>query len=214
MDGAGNIIADALSRRPDFVVGGVNLVEHSLTPQIQTLFTTYTDAEQRQLQQLKEAVIAKHASVAQQPLSVVNGELYWDGRRYVLPTNRRLVTALMAECHDCHGHLGVTKSTELLQRSFYWPRMVSSMTQYIKSCQVCQEDKARNQSPPGLLFSHNVPNKRWHTITLDFITGLPITKNGNDAIAVFVDKLTKMVHYAPTTTTVTAARGARLLIDR
>jgi hypothetical protein len=32
---------------------------------------------------------------------------------------------------------------------------------------------------------------------MDFITQLPVTKKGYDAIAVFVDRLTKMVHFAP-----------------
>ena len=39
---------------------------------------------------------------------------------------------------------------------------------------------------------------------MDLITDLPRSRRGNDAIVVFVCKLTKMVHYAPTQTTVTA----------
>jgi hypothetical protein len=39
-----------------------------------------------------------------------------------------------------------------------------------------------------------IPGRRWEVVTLDLITGLPPTEEGNDAIAVFVDKLSKMVH--------------------
>lgn len=46
---------------------------------------------------------------------------------------------------------------------------------------------------------------------MDLITGLPITRTGqHDAIVVFVDKLSKMVHYAPCTTTVDAPALAKI----
>jgi hypothetical protein len=48
---------------------------------------------------------------------------------------------------------------------------------------------------------------------MDFITQLPVTKKGYDAIAVFVDRLTKMVHFAPTYTDCSAIDVARLFND-
>jgi hypothetical protein len=48
---------------------------------------------------------------------------------------------------------------------------------------------------------------------MDFITQLPVTKTGYDAIAVFVDRLTKMVHFAPTYTDCSARDVARLFND-
>jgi transposase InsO family protein len=49
---------------------------------------------------------------------------------------------------------------------------------------------------------------------MDFITKLPTSTTGFDCIVVFVDKLTKMVHYAPTTTTATALDIAHIFVDR
>jgi hypothetical protein len=48
---------------------------------------------------------------------------------------------------------------------------------------------------------------------MDLITKLPETTKGNDAIIVFVDKFSKMVHYAATTTTCTAVDVARIFFD-
>jgi hypothetical protein len=48
---------------------------------------------------------------------------------------------------------------------------------------------------------------------MDFITQLPRTKSGFDAIVVFVDTFSKMVHFAPTKTTATAPDTARLFFD-
>ena len=47
---------------------------------------------------------------------------------------------------------------------------------------------------------------------MDLITQLPRSRSGNDAIVVFVDKLTKMVHYVATTTTVSAPKLATLFM--
>ena len=48
---------------------------------------------------------------------------------------------------------------------------------------------------------------------MDFITQLPKTKGGHDAVAVFVDRLTKMVCLAATTTEVSAEGAADLLVQ-
>jgi hypothetical protein len=48
---------------------------------------------------------------------------------------------------------------------------------------------------------------------MDFITQLPATKSGHDAIAVFVNRLTKMVHFALTYTDRSSRDIARLFND-
>jgi hypothetical protein len=44
-----------------------------------------------------------------------------------------------------------------------------------------------------------IPEYPWQSVSMDFITHLPCTPRGNIVIVVFVDRLTKMVHFAPTT---------------
>ena len=48
---------------------------------------------------------------------------------------------------------------------------------------------------------------------MDFITQLPETRKGHDAIMVFVDRLTKMVHFAPTRTEASAEDVAQLFME-
>ncbi len=74
-------------------------------------------------------------------------------------------------------------------------------------------NKASTHLPIGLLQSFEIPGKRWETVTMDLITQLPVTTQANDAIVVFVDKFSKMVHYAATTTTCTADQVARTFFD-
>lgn len=47
---------------------------------------------------------------------------------------------------------------------------------------------------------------------MDLIVQLPMTKSGHDAILVMVDRLSKMTHFAPTTTRVSADGIARLVL--
>ena len=51
-------------------------------------------------------------------------------------------------------------------------------------------------------------------IFMDFISGLPRTSSGYDAILVIVDRLTKTVHFLPIKKTYSTIRLARLYVNR
>ena len=57
----------------------------------------------------------------------------------------------------------------------------------------------------------STPDDRWQSVSVDFITGLPMS-NGFDSIMTITDRLTKMVHLIPTQTTATARDIAKLFI--
>ena len=59
-----------------------------------------------------------------------------------------------------------------------------------------------------------IPEKAWQTVTFDFIVKLPKTERGNDSICVFVDKLTKMVHFVACREDLSAKDFAELYIDQ
>jgi hypothetical protein len=42
-----------------------------------------------------------------------------------------------------------------------------------------------------------IPEWKWETISMDFITGLPKSTKQNDTIMVVVDKLSKDAHFIP-----------------
>jgi hypothetical protein len=47
---------------------------------------------------------------------------------------------------------------------------------------------------------------------MDLITQLPVTKAGHDAITVFVDRLTNMVHFVPCKTAISAEELAKMFV--
>ena len=59
----------------------------------------------------------------------------------------------------------------------------------------CRRVKAEHQRPHGKLQPLEVPEWKWEQITMDFITKLPRTARGVDAIWVIVDRLTKSAHF-------------------
>ena len=48
--------------------------------------------------------------------------------------------------------------------------------------------------PVGFLQPLDVPPYAWHIVITDYNSAVPLAPQGNNAIAVFVDELTKHVH--------------------
>ena len=86
------------------------------------------------------------------------------------------------------------------------------MRQYVSSCDFCQRNKLSNDRPAGLLQPLPVPEFRWQWVTVDFIQDLLETKAGHTAIVVFVDRLSKMVHFAPAWNNMGAEEFAQILV--
>ena len=84
--------------------------------------------------------------------------------------------------------------------------------QYVSVCDHCQRNKASNEKPAGLLQPLPVPEFRWQWVTVDFITDLPENKAGHTAIVVFVDRLSKMVHFAPCWNNMGAEEFAQIFV--
>ena len=73
--------------------------------------------------------------------------------------------------------------------------MKADIASYVSKCLTCAKVKAEHQRPSGLLTQPELPVWKWERITMDFITKLPRTASGCDAIWVIVDRLTKSAHF-------------------
>ena len=205
--GQDNIVADALSRRVDHEEKEVKLNAVSCL----TASSLVAEIKQAYRKDGKCCVILKKPR-KDATFLVRNGIIYKDKTRIVVPDSKAIKQSILSESHDSplSGHVGVAKTTELVTRRFYWPGMHAEIKAYVTSCLPCQSNKPSHQVPMGLLQPLPVPTKKWEQVTMDLITQLPKTKAGHDAIVVWVDKLTKQVHFAATQTTVTAVELAKL----
>ena len=142
--------------------------------------------------------------------------LLWtaDGLLYV-PNDREIQRKLLHEMHDAPtgGHLGGRKTVHKMQGICWWLGMRRDIEDYVRGCVVCASTKSSQQLPAGLLQPLPIPHRPWETISIDFVGPLPRTSDYYDFILVVIDKFTKMGHFIPTTTNVTAGKTAKLLID-
>lgn len=88
-------------------------------------------------------------------------------------------------------HPGATKMYLDLKRDYWWLSMKRGVAWVAERCLTCRWVKAEHQHPHGPLQPLEIPQWKWEQISIDFITKLPRTVYGVDAIWVIVDPLTK-----------------------
>jgi hypothetical protein len=217
--GKWNILADALSRRPD---GKPQLFmgkeEEDSSLQLGAITASTINLHEQLLTDLVKDYLAdpelRDEYLLPDDLKKQDGLLYNHLGKLVVPDGK-LRMVLMHDYHDAitSGHLYIDKRLTNLQRAFTWPGMRRQLAAYISSCDQCQRNKASSRAPAGLLQPLEVPKEPWEHVSLDFILALP-RSDGFDAILVNVDKLSKAMVMIQTVTTVTAKETARLYFDK
>ena len=125
-----------------------------------------------------------------------DGILNFNGRLCV-PNDEELRKQILSEAHETPYsiHPGATKMYQDLREHFWWNGMKRDVAEYVSKCLTCQKVKAEHKRPAGELQPIEIPEWKWEQITMDFVTGLPRTSEGFDAIWVIVDRLTKSAHF-------------------
>ena len=134
--------------------------------------------------------------------------------RYFIGAESKLKTLLLREFHDTPsaGHSGVKKMLVGLSALFYWRGMRKAVEEYIKNCLVCHQTKYSTQASGGYLQPLPTPSAVWEDISMDFITGLPLS-NGFTVIFVIVDRFTKYAHFATLPTSFNALQVAEVFVE-
>ncbi|CAI7882768.1 unnamed protein product [Closterium sp. NIES-53] len=156
------------------------------------------------------------------PLAEKKKLLQWDhdvalrkgSTKIWVPNYPPLRQLLLEEFHDVlyAGHFGSNKTLAGIAKVYYWPHMANDVQKFVTSCDTCQRMKSSKQKKAGLLQPLPVLEQPWQVVSLDFITGLPPTNAGHDAILVVIDKFSKMGHFIPTHTTARTEETAQLFL--
>jgi len=117
--------------------------------------------------------------------------------RICIPDNDEMKKMILEESHrsSLSIHPTATKMDHDLKKLFWWSGLKRDVAQFVYSCLICQKSKVEHQKPAGLLTSLDVPEWKWDSISMDFVTSLLNTPRGYDAIWVIVDRLTKSAHF-------------------
>jgi transposase InsO family protein len=229
--GSDNGRADAISRRPDFDTGTVKAKEQLLEPtknggykftqqaQVLGLVTRQSgktiDWSEKWKNQIQTDTIGCNF---QEPIGQGTTLRRHDDKIWVPEASRHeLVREIHA--HPLHGHQGITKTLKRIQEHFDWEKSRETVEQVIKQCDLCAKTKARRHKPYGGLQPLPVAQRPWDSITMDFITKLPLSEEPStgvfyDSVLVVVDRLTKFCYYIPYQEATDAEQMAYIFYDR
>ena len=128
-----------------------------------------------------------------------------------LTGDSQLKEKILRASHDSalSGHQGFTKTYRAIRERFSWRGLKEDVLRHVRECEVCQRNKGEMIHPARLLQSLPIPEGKWESISMDFITGLPAVQ-GKDYIFVVVDRLTKYAHFFAISARYTATQVSEL----
>ncbi|XP_036003896.1 uncharacterized protein LOC118566311 [Fundulus heteroclitus] len=116
----------------------------------------------------------------------------------VLPTECRRQVLALAHDHPLSGHLGINKTYKKVLRHFFWPGLKSAVSQYCRTCRVCQVAGKPNQViPPAPLSPIPVMGEPFERVIVDCVGPLPKTKSGNQFILTMMCASTRFPEAVP-----------------
>ncbi|KAL0463297.1 UNVERIFIED_CONTAM: Transposon Tf2-11 polyprotein [Sesamum latifolium] len=206
--GSSNHVADALSRRADLASSG------SVAALSSSAVATCIRDRARELLPKDSAAQGLVHLVEQgkaRQFWAQDGLLMTKKNRLYVPKGGDLRKSLISECHDTlwAGQQGEERTYVLVQRAYYWPQMPDDVETYVRTCLICQQDKADHQKKAGLLQPLPIPTRPWESVSMDYISELP--KVGDlGSIIVVVDRLSKYATFTAVPKHVTTEGTAHL----
>ncbi|UYV72886.1 hypothetical protein LAZ67_10001072, partial [Cordylochernes scorpioides] len=188
--GKKHLDADGLSRGP--------LPETDWDEDFERLFLNQiTDEEDKFIESVKKNLNGSRRSIAQN-FKVEDGCLFKknpnpEGRAWLLVVPEKKKREIMKEYHNhmSNGHLGVARTMYRIKSKYFWPSMLKDVSEFVKTCHLCQSRKGSNQLPSGLLQPIPPANFPFERIGIDFVGPLPSTKNRKKWIIVLTDYYTR-----------------------
>ena len=189
--GRQNVLADALSRRPDYELAHVTTVTSSISDQIRRTYagdescialmralgSTEFDNSDDKLSARLRARLHRY--------TLEDGLLYYstgsnDTPRVAVPHDEDLKYRILYEAHDTSiaGHLGREKTYNSVSSHYWWPKLYKWVSTYVRTCETCQRVKPSAHAAAPLA-SLPVPTRCWASMSMDFVFGLPKIRQGS-----------------------------------
>jgi hypothetical protein len=147
-------------------------------------------------------------------------EPFWrdiKGQHLIIPPDQGLKCELMNVWHEgsINGHPRWDETIRCINREYFWPGARGWITEYIKGCATCQQNKNLTHciKTPMFQIPSTISAKPFLHITIDLITSLPKSK-GYDAILTIVNHgCLQVAIFLPCSTTITGASIAQLYME-
>ena len=119
-------------------------------------------------------------------------------QQIVIPKIHRREILHLAHASPMAGHMGINKTYQRILNHFYWPGLKKDVTQFCKSCHVCQMVGKPNQPIPAApLQPIPVCGEPFSHILIDCVGTLPKTKSGNCYLLTIMCKSTRFPEAIP-----------------
>lgn len=107
---------------------------------------------------------------------------------------------LMEVAHESvmGGHMGVKKTTDKIQKAFYWPGIQGDVSRRCKSCDICQKTVNKGSVPKVPLEKMPLIDMPFKRVAIDLIGPIsPPSKEGYRYILTLVDYATRYPEAVP-----------------
>ncbi|MBW0463073.1 hypothetical protein O181_002788 [Austropuccinia psidii MF-1] len=96
------------------------------------------------------------------------------------------------------GHMSEDRTKERVASTSWWPKWKQELSEYINTCERCQNANSKHGKKYGLLQHIEEPKHPWETINMDWVTGLVPGGKGNfNACLIIVDRFSKSMRCLP-----------------
>lgn len=162
VNGKNNVVADALSHRPATL----------------SLMSLDVDWRARLLVEYSKdrfACEVLDGQVANDRYRVVNEIIYYRDWIFLIEGSQ-LKKKILQASHDSPmaSHQGFAKTYRAIRERFSWKGLKEDVLQHVRECDFCQRNKGGMSHLAGLLQPLPILEWKWESISMDFITGLPM----------------------------------------
>ena len=209
LKGSANGQADALSRQPDFDQGEGDNEGVVVLPNVLFARSAKPEDETKQDEDVIKLWVDPHH------LKKIDSVWQKDGRT-VVTVKSPYTKQLIHDHHDSpiHGHPGISRTTDLVQRRYWWPRLWQDVIQYVRGCAECQRHKVNTRptkAPLTPIFPEPKANP-FEVIALDFITKLSKSQKYDSILTITDHDCSKASLFIPCTEEITAEGVAELFV--
>ena len=120
----------------------------------------------------------------------IEGEL----TQVVIPNS--LVSTVLSQLHDDHGHQGIERTTLMIKQRCFWPGMNNDIVNYCKSCHRCNVSKLQSKSFLTKL-TPITATRPLEIVAMDY-TLLEVSTDNKENVLVITDVFTKFTVAVPT----------------
>ena len=115
----------------------------------------------------------------------------------MVPENLRRPIMEVAHESIMGGHMGIKKTTDKIQSAFYWPGIQGDVTQFCKSCDVCQKTVSKGSVLKVPLEKMPLIDKPFKRVAIDLVGPISPQGEGHRYILMLVDFSTRYPEAVP-----------------